>query len=682
MRKAFVLSAFAAVMAATAGAKEQAMVDFGKVDITAAKVEKLKTEVRGPALRLHDGEAGSVELAAPVGGWNVGECHGLELDVRNTGKTAAKITLLARSAGGQGANSGWAIVAPGAAATVKLPFVRLVGGHEKVKMFAMRGIPPHLDPKRTVEPARLSAVTVRAVGLGGRVDVDLLALRATGELAAADRLTAESFLPFIDEFGQYAHGDWPGKVHGAADLAKRKADEAADLAAHAGPKDWDRYGGWAAGPELEATGFFRTEKRDGKWWLVDPEGRLFFSHGIDCVRMWEGTPLDGREAWFARLPAREGEFAPCYGRQGHVAHMEYVGKQPETFEFGRANLIRKYGKEYEATFTELSHRRLRSWGLNTIGTWSAADVYLARRTPYTAIVNTRGVPIAGSKGYWGKFPDVFAPTFGEGLDKRLAAEAGKSAGDAWCLGFFVDNELAWGKEGELAEATVASPADQPAKQALLTDLKGKYGSVEKLNAAWATAHASWQAVAAATAVPKAKAAREDLAAFDGRLIEEYFRVCRAAVKRAAPKQLYLGCRFAWSNPRVVAVAAKHCDVLSFNIYKTSPVPLDLPAGVDRPVIIGEYHFGALDRGMFHTGLVAAADQHERGEMYKAYVRDALRNANVVGCHWFLYRDQPTTGRALDGENYQIGLVDICDTPQAEMVSAAREAAAGMYGASQ
>jgi agarase len=44
----------------------------------------------------------------------------------------------------------------------------------------------------------------------------------------------------------------------------------------------------------------------------------------------------------------------------------------------------------------------------------------------------------------------------------------------------------------------------------------------------------------------------------------------------------------------------------------------------------------------------------------------------VGCHWFQYVDQPVTGRSLDGENYNIGLVTITDTPYPELVEAARE----------
>ncbi len=63
------------------------------------------------------------------------------------------------------------------------------------------------------------------------------------------------------------------------ELQQRKQEEAADLAAHPGPDDWDLYGGWKNGPQLTASGRFRVEKIDAHWWLVDPQGRLFWSTG-------------------------------------------------------------------------------------------------------------------------------------------------------------------------------------------------------------------------------------------------------------------------------------------------------------------------------------------------------------------------------------------------------------------
>jgi len=97
-----------------------------------------------------------------------------------------------------------------------------------------------------------------------------------------------------------------------------------------------------------------------------------------------------------------------------------------------------------------------------------------------------------------------------------------------------------------------------------------------------------------------------------------------------------------------------------------------------PLIIGEFHFGALDRGMFHTGLVPVADQEARAAAYRSYLESALRHPSFVGTGWFKYMDEPTTGRPLDEENYQIGLVDCCDTPYPETIAAVRAVGYHLY----
>ena len=60
-----------------------------------------------------------------------------------------------------------------------------------------------------------------------------------------------------------------------------------------------------------------------------------------------------------------------------------------------------------------------------------------------------------------------------------------------------------------------------------------------------------------------------------------------------------------------------------------------------------------------------------------YQKSALENPQVVGVHWFQYVDEHVAGRA-DGENYNVGLVDVCDTPYPEMVRAIRRIGASMY----
>lgn len=121
-------------------------------------------------------------------------------------------------------------------------------------------------------------------------------------------------------------------------------------------------------------------------------------------------------------------------------------------------------------------------------------------------------------------------------------------------------------------------------------------------------------------------------------------------------------------------------MLSFNIYKDAVESADWTGTNDlgKPILIGEFHFGALDRGMFHEGLGPKANLAERAAAYLAYVRSVADCPSFVGCHWFQYVDEPITGRWFDGENYNIGLVDVTDSPYPELIAAAKKAHSEVY----
>ncbi|MCQ1060824.1 agarase, partial [Photobacterium sp. ZSDE20] len=163
---------------------------------------------------------------------------------------------------------------------------------------------------------------------------------------------------------------------------------------------------------------------------------------------------------------------------------------------------------------------------------------------------------------------------------------------------------------------------------------------------------------------------------------EYFRIVAKAVKSELPNHLYLGARFAdWGmTPQVVRACAKHADVVSYNYYKEGlhPEPWKFLEEIDKPSIIGEFHFGARDTGFFHPGLVSAESQDERGEMYERYVQSVIDNPYFVGCHYFQYIDSPITGRSFDGENYNIGFVSVTDVPYNGMVNSAKTINSSLY----
>jgi hypothetical protein len=285
--------------------------------------------------------------------------------------------------------------------------------------------------------------------------------------------------------------------------------------------------------------------------------------------------------------------------------------------------------------------------------------------------------IEGSEGYWGKFPDVFDPSFSNNVRQAMQAKQGGTANDPWCIGYFSDNEMSWGDETSLALGAIKSPPDQAAKVEFIAGLKTKYGDIAKLNATWGTRHDSWNALRESRGAPDIHKARADLTAFYTKSAETYFRTVRDAIKSVAPNQLYLGCRFAWVNDLADRAAGKYCDVISYNLYQRSVANFKNPSS-DKPLIIGEFHFGALDRGMFHTGLVPVENQAARAQAYKEYVLGALKHSQFVGTHWFQWMDEPTTGRVYDEENYQIGFVDIADTPYCETIAASREVGQRLY----
>ena len=510
-------------------------------------------------------------------------------------------------------------------------------------------------------------------------------------------MPAEEFLPCIDRYGQFRHRDWPGKTLSDDDLKAAARAEEADLAAHPGPSGRNRFGGWSAGPRLEATGRFRTHRDErGRWWLVDPDGCLFWSFGPVRVSASSGmTPVNGdnsrprtgiaappRDCFFADLPPAPDSpdataFSKFWTTHDDLLWPFFLERgETRVYDFSSANLYRKYGEGYYDIFADLVHRRLKSWGANTIANSSDLAICLMDRTPYAERVECQSRPIAGSHGMWWKFRDPWDESFSRGVTAALA-EHGREAHDPWCIGFFVDNEINWGGATDIAKWILQSPADQPAKIAFAGWLEGKYGSFEALGRAWGAAYADRADFLGSVALPQSSA-KDDLYAFSCIVIDEYFRRTREAVKAFDPQLLYLGCRFAGrARDEVARACAKYCDVVSYNIYRYTIDDWRLPEGLDAPVMIGEFHFGATDRGPFGTGVRQAESQTDRAEKLTAYVRSALANPQIVGVHWHQFSDQATSGR-FDGEYLQVGWTDICDTPYPETVEALRKLGDVMY----
>ena len=478
-------------------------------------------------------------------------------------------------------------------------------------------------------------------------------------------LDSAAFFPFIDRFGQFKHKDWPGKTHSEEELLKAKEEESQYLENNPGPEGWDRFGGWIAGGEYEATGHFRVQKIDGKWWLIDPDGHIFFSHGIlrispaNAVTPLSAPGLDDRRYYFEDLPKEDDpQFGKFYTTFDPLLGSYYEARGiDDHYDFSSANCLRKYGPDYMNAFGEVCHKRLRSWGMNTMANATEPSICRMQRTPYCDRLEIKSKSMTSKKArLWWNLPDPFDPDFRAEIDRQLL-ERMDEINDPWCIGYFVDNEHVWGDGTFVTQCALEAPEDAACRKALLEFLVKKYGR----------------------AVDADELTEQDKLEFNDIVIEKYYSTIREEFDRLAPGLLYLGCRFGGnqSNKRVIEIGARYCDVLSYNIYRYSLDALRLPEGVDKPVLIGEFHFGAVDRGVFHPSQVKAENQEDRANCYKEYLLSALRHSNVVGTHWHQFSDQATTGR-FDGENLQCGFTDVCDTPYPEMIRASREIGDNMY----
>lgn len=420
-----------------------------------------------------------------------------------------------------------------------------------------------------------------------------------------------------------------------------------------------------------APGFFHTEKIDGRWWLIGPDGQRFISKGVDTVQFAQDN-IQGTQ----RSP------------------------------YGEANRA-KY--QTEAAWRAAVARRLVDWGFNTLGAWSDSELAKldcgGQHLAYAPNVDLGAAFVWRTGDAWrcGIFPDVFAPEFETACRQRALDHCGPRKNDPAVLGWFTDNELRWGPDwrgkDELLTLFLALPAKAPGRTAAIELLHERYGTADKFNTVWNTNFASWDALANAGPInppvvrkevyaqnqeterqanegdPKRAAFVGDCEAFLAQLAERYFRITAAAIKEADPNHLNFGCRFAYVPPApVVAAAAKYLDAISFNCYDRDPRPaIERYAVFGKPVIIGEFSFRSEDSGLPNTKGAGpkVKTQAGRAAAFKKYVTAALSHPNLVGYHWFEHADEPQEGR-FDGENSNYGVVTITDEVYTELTNAMRE----------
>ena len=431
--------------------------------------------------------------------------------------------------------------------------------------------------------------------------------------------------PLVDEFGQWIPADWPGKAKTIDDLKTAWTEEEKSLRIE--NSEISSYGGFPD-TKAEATGFFHVKKINDKWWFVDPEGYLFFSNGSCCINSQADLArIRGREHIFKAMPP---DADPDMSRHSET--------RDGIYSYYSWNLSRRHESDWYGKWIDFTALRMNSWGINTIGNWSDPNLGESHQKAYVATLDGWGIE-SGKMG----MPDVYAANYAAMVDSAAALQCIPKKDDPYLLGYFIGNEPPWpGRESDLADVILEGEAT-PMQNTLRQYLSG--GDTPELRKA-----------------------------FVYETYSKFIDIVCSAIKKYDPNHLNLGLRFGDTPASEIIMASRnYFDVFSINHYGYEAPVDEIQSIYDQtglPVIIGEFHFGTPGRGLA-PGLAQTSNMEERAVAYRYYVEKAASHPALIGTHWFQWIDQPSTGR-FDGENYNIGMVDVTDRPYPDMIKASKE----------
>lgn len=387
-------------------------------------------------------------------------------------------------------------------------------------------------------------------------------------------------------------------------------------------------------PLTQRSQAWRVTVENGIHWLLDPKGDKFYGSGVNGVD--------------AGSPAEEVEGRPAY------------------------YLWNLYGSVDQ--WAETVRDRLGRWGFNHLGAWNFAVEQIG--LPYVANLDLG----RWSEALWFDAFDPALPARVRECAERLTAPHRQSG---LRIGYFPDNEVGWWNTS-LFEFYLSKGWENHTKRLLWQLLHDRY------NGDWPTLLKDWVPVPAASGFDSLRDAGVALRLRPGgagiHLVnrftflcaERYYQLMHDGLRAADPEALIFSDRLPiYYSQDAVRAMAPYVDIIAVNYDLDGPDSWlahyffeGLAALTGKPVLISEFFCAAMENrsGNKNTGhLLKVATQTERAKVVQQALKNFACFPHIVGTHWFQYYDEPQGGRS-DGEDYNMGLVDIYDQPYEELVA--------------
>lgn len=396
-------------------------------------------------------------------------------------------------------------------------------------------------------------------------------------------------------------------------------------------------GGWITAKSLSSSRW-TIAWEDGVYWLQTPQGKLFYSKGVN---KFDG----GKESKKSR-------------RNDAFFWGNYFQNLNEWRQSAQGKLIR--------------------WGFNTRGAWSDSSPELSLPLMVELDLGRH------AKVNWF---DPFDPSMEQKTLQWAKKLTAPYRNDPYLIGYFTDNEIGWWN-APLVRWYLKADWENHTKRVLWQLLYDHYhGDWERLLKDWVpqSGSQSFEDLKRADVELKLRPGGEGIHLinqFTYLCAGRYYQLVNKALRLAHPGALILGDRLPlYYNQDAVLAMKDQVDVISTNYN------VDVPDGwvapyyfkglqqlTGKPVLVTEFFFAAHENrsGNLNSGHLMTVDtQAQRARGVANAIRNFARFPNVVGAHWFQYYDEPRGGRA-DGENYNMGLVDHAELPYKEVTGVFRQ----------
>lgn len=386
------------------------------------------------------------------------------------------------------------------------------------------------------------------------------------------------------------------------------------------------YGGRAE-PKYNPTGYFRTEKINNRWWIIDPMGGRFIHRGLATV-----TTLSTPKANAALAAAFKDKMGWATATTKLMADIGFNGTG---------------GVSEDAILNETPNKMVSTRLL------SLMSRYGKKRGGVT--------PKPGHMGYPGDCPFIFDAEF-EAFCKEACKVLVHNKNNPWILGYYTDNEMPWAMD--LLDKYLKLDANDQGRVFTEAWLKKNKISKEGIT----DAH------------------REE---FLQLAAETYFKITSEAIRANDPNHMVLGARFhgvALRLKPLLRAAGKHCDVISINYYRSwtpnKSVMETWSKESGKPFLITEWYAKGEDSGLANTSGAGwlVRTQKDRGLFYQNFTLALMENPSCVGWHWFRYSDNDPDEKT-DGSNIDAnkGIVSNRYVPYEPLIDAMREVNLRNYG---